>query len=260
MQILITGAAGNMGSLLARHLLASPHRLRLLVHRTPLPFDASVHPNASVCRADLEDPATLAEACCDVDCIVHFAGVLFAPRPEKFLPRTNVGYVENLLAAARAAGVHKFVLVSFPHVEGESSPERPATARLDGAPGSVHARTRLLAEKRVFAACQGTHMVPVVLRVGAVYARGIKMVEAARWLLRHRLLAVWRQPTWEHLLALPDFHAAAVAAIEGEHVAGIYNLGDDQPVTLQEVLDTVAGHGGFRRRWRLPRWCFPLAA
>jgi len=47
MQILITGAAGNMGSLLARHLLASPHRLRLLVHRTPLPFDASVHPNAS---------------------------------------------------------------------------------------------------------------------------------------------------------------------------------------------------------------------
>src|SRR5438552_13582057 len=134
MQILITGAAGNMGSLLARHLLASPHRLKLLVHRTPLPFDASVHPNASVCRADLEDPATLAEACRDVDCIVHFAGVLFAPRPEKFLPRTNVGYVENLLAAARAAGVHKFVLVSFPHVEGESSPERPATARLNGAP------------------------------------------------------------------------------------------------------------------------------
>src|SRR5256885_16994298 len=141
MQILITGAAGNMGSLLARHLLASPHRLRLLVHRTPLPFDASVHPNASVCRADLGDPATLAEPCRDVDCIVHFAGVLFAPRPEKFLPRTNVGYVENLLAAARTAGVRKFVLVSFPHVEGESSPERPAMGRMDGTPArSTRAR------------------------------------------------------------------------------------------------------------------------
>src|SRR5438093_600222 len=152
MQILITGAAGNMGSLLAHHLLASPHRLRLLVQRT-----------------------------------------------------------------------------------------------------------RLLAEKRLFAACDGTPMVPVVLRVGAVYARGVKMVEAARWLLRHRLLAVWRRPTWEHLLALPDFHAAAVAAIEGEHVSGVYNLGDDQPVTLQEFLDTVAGHWGFPKPWRLPRWCFPLA-
>jgi len=259
MQILITGAAGNMGSLLARHLLASPHRLRLLVHRTPLPFDASVHPKASVCRADLGDPTTLAEPCRDIDCIVHFAGVLFAPRPEKFLPRTNVGYVENLLAAARAAGVRKFVLVSFPHVEGESSPERPAMGRMDGTPGSVHARTRLQAEKRLFAACDGTPMVPVVLRVGAVYARGVKMVEAARWLLRHRLLAVWRRPTWEHLLALPDFHAAAVAAIEGEHVSGVYNLGDDEPVTLQEFLDTVAGHWGFPKPWRLPRWCFPLA-
>src|SRR5438034_10185544 len=141
MQILITGAAGNMGSPLARHLLASPHRLRLLVHRTPLPFDASVHPNASVCRADLGDPATLAEPCRDVDCIVHFAGVLFAPRPETFLPRTNVGFVENLLAAARAAGVRKFVLVSFPHVEGESSPERPAMGRMDGTPArSTRAR------------------------------------------------------------------------------------------------------------------------
>jgi nucleoside-diphosphate-sugar epimerase len=259
MHILITGAAGNMGSLLARHLLASPHRPRLLVHRTPLPFDASVHANVSVCRADLGDPATLAEACRDTDCIVHFAGRLFAPRPEKFLPRTNVGWVENLVAAARAAGVRKVILVSFPHVEGESSPERPATGRMDGTPGSVHARTRLLAEKRLFAACDGTAMVPVVLRVGAVYARGVKVVEAARWLLRHRLLAVWRRPTWEHLLALPDFHAAALAAIESPHVAGVYNLGDDQPVTLQEFLDTAAAHWGLPKPRRLPRWCFPLA-
>ncbi len=85
------------------------------------------------------------------------------------------------------------------------------------------------------------------------------MIEAARWLLRHRLLAVWRQPTWEHLLALPDFHAAAVAAIEGEAVTGVYNLGDDRPVTLQEFLDTAAAHWRFPGPWRLPRWCFPVA-
>jgi nucleoside-diphosphate-sugar epimerase len=115
------------------------------------------------------------------------------------------------------------------------------------------------AEERLFAACEGTAMAPVVLRVGMVYARGVKMIEAARWLLRHRLLAVWRRPTWEHLLALPDFHAAAVAAIEDASVAGVYNLGDDRPVTLQEFLDTLAAHWGLRRPWRLPLWCFPVA-
>jgi len=31
------------------------------------------------------------------------------------------------------------------------------------------------------------------------------MIEAARWLLAWRLLGVWREPTWIHLLALPGF-------------------------------------------------------
>ncbi len=35
--ILITGAAGNLGSLLARHLIPGGHPLRLMYHRKPLP-------------------------------------------------------------------------------------------------------------------------------------------------------------------------------------------------------------------------------
>ena len=278
MNILITGAAGNLGSHLARHLVDSPHELRLLIHRREMPFDVSGFPNASVYRADLGAPETLSEPCKGVDCIVHFAGVLFAPRPERFLPKTNVGYVRNLVAAALAAGVRRFILISFPHVEGESYPDRPATGRLDGNPTSVHARTRLAAEKHLFAACagraipprgspgpgglsiEGRGMVAVSLRSGMIYGRGVLMVEAARWLLRRRLLAVWRQPTWVHLLALPDFLSCVASAIESESVSGIYNLGDDQPLTLQEALDTVATYWGFRRPWRCPEWAFHAAA
>ncbi len=87
--------------------------------------------NASVCRADLGNPTTLPEACAGIDCIVHFAGVLFAPHPQTFLPRTNLGYVKNLVVAARAARVRKLILISFPHVEGETFPDKPATDHLD---------------------------------------------------------------------------------------------------------------------------------
>src|SRR5512132_3418771 len=146
MRVLISGAAGNLGSHLARSLAESPHHLRLMIHRRPLPFDTAPFPRMSICRADLEDPASLARACDGVDCIVHFAGVLFRPRPESFLPRTNTGYVAGLAAAALEAGVRKFVLISFPHVEGETTPDHPATDRLDRNPTSVHARTRLAAE------------------------------------------------------------------------------------------------------------------
>ena len=261
MRVLITGAAGNLGSRLARSLLlGSPHELRLMVHRRPLPFDIQLFPRVSIARADLEDPASSKKACEGVDCIVHFAGVLFAPRPETFLARTNTGYVRNLVAAAREAGVGKFILISFPHVEGETTPARRATGGLDGNPDSFHARTRLAAEKHLFEACRGTRMTPVVLRAGMIYGRGILMIEAARWLLRRRLLAVWRRLTWNHLLAIPDFLRGLLAAIESEKANGIYNLADDEPLTLQEFLDRIADHWGYPRPRRVPEWSVFAAA
>jgi nucleoside-diphosphate-sugar epimerase len=260
MKILITGAAGNLGGFLSRHLLGSPHELNLLTHRRAVAFDVGAYPNVRVFRGDLSLPETLAEPCRGVDAVVHFAGVLFAPRPEKFLPTTNVAYVKNLAAAALAAGVGKIVLISFPHVEGESTPENPAKGTLSGNPTSVHARTRLAAERHLFAVCEGTATVGVALRPGMIYGRGVLMLEAARRLMRRRLMAVWRRPTWIHLLALPDFLRCVVAAVEKPGIRGIYNLGDDEPLTLQEFLDTLARHWGYAAPWRFPEWTFYAAA
>lgn len=260
MKILITGAAGNLGSFLARHIAGAGHELNLLVHRRPVRGDVARIPHARVFRADLGRAETLAEPLRSADAVVHLGGVLFRPRPERFLPVTNVRYVQNVVDAARAAGVGKIILVSFPHVEGESSPDRPARGTLTGNAASVHARTRLAAEKYLFASCEGASTVPVVLRPGMIYGRGVLMVEAARWLLQRRLLAVWREPTWVHLLALPDFLAAAAAAIDKPDVAGIYNLGDDGRLTLQEFLDALAERWGYARPRRLPRWTFYVAA
>jgi nucleoside-diphosphate-sugar epimerase len=205
MRILITGAAGNLGSCFAQHLLGSGHTLRLLAHKTALPADLASAPNVECCTADLGKSAGLDSVCQDVDCIVQFAGVLFAPRPQTFLSETNVGYVENLLESALNSGVRKFVLLSFPHVEGETTPEHPATDRLQTNSGVVHFRTRLEAEKQLLKRSENRQLVPVIVRAGVVYGRGIKLIEAARRLLRYRLLAVWNEPTWIHLIALPDF-------------------------------------------------------
>lgn len=260
MRVLITGAAGNLGSALARRMLDGPHELRLLIHRTPLPLDLSAHSNVSVHTADLAELRTLWAPGAGVDCIVHFAGVLFAPRPEQFLPETNVEYVRNLVDVAAKSGVRKFILISFPHVEGESSELDPARGELVGNPDSVHARTRLAAETYLFQASDQCGTAAVALRPGMVYGRGVLMIEAARWLSRRNLLCVWRKPTGIHLLSLPDFLSCVTCAIEGPEVEGIYNLGDDGPITLQEFLDTITRHWGYDRPWRLPGWMFPLAA
>src|SRR5262245_37409095 len=148
-----------------------------MCHRKPIAADLLAAPNVEPVAADLAQPATLTAAVDGVDVIVHFAGVLFAPRPERFLPTTNLGYFANLLAAALEARVKRVILISFPHVEGPTSVEHPATGRLDGRPISVHAQTRLEEERWLVERTRGTATTPIVLRLGMVYGRGILMIE-----------------------------------------------------------------------------------
>jgi nucleoside-diphosphate-sugar epimerase len=259
-KILITGAAGNLGTFICRHLLAGPYQLKLMIHQRQPSTEILRAPNVKFFRADLGETKTLYNACQDTDCIIHLAGILFAPQPEKFLPTTNLTYVQNLVTAALATNVKKFILISFPHVEGESTPHKPALGQLAGRPDSVHAQTRLAAEKHIFAASQDSSMVAVSLRPGMIYARGVLMIDAARWLLKHRLMGVWRKPTWIHLLSLPDFLRSVQMAIDKNETAGIYNLGDDRPLTLQDFLDRAARQWGYPPPWRAPQWSFFLAA
>jgi nucleoside-diphosphate-sugar epimerase len=258
--ILIVGAAGNLGSFLTKHLLSSSHHLRLLTHKRTLSFDLPRDANAEIVRGDLNDPASLKPVCDDIDCIVYLAGVLFQPHPEKFLHRTNTVYAQNLVDTALAAGVRKFILISFPHVEENTTPDAPAKGELNTEPKSLHARTRLAAEKYMFHACEKRPMTPIVLRAGVIYGRNVKLIEATLWLMRWRLMAIWRAPTWVHLLALPDFLNIVRVAIEKENLSGIYNVCDDQPLLLQEFLDRLARHWGYRPPRRLPEYFFHAAA
>jgi nucleoside-diphosphate-sugar epimerase len=258
--ILITGAAGNLGSLLTRHLIRGKHPLRLMHHRKPIAPEITGSPNVTCVQADLAKPESLREAVRGTDVVVHFAGVLFAPRPERFLPETNTRWFSNLVEAALEAGVGRIILISFPHVEGPTSFEQPATGRLDREPVSVHARTRLGAERLLFERTEGTMTTPVVLRLGMVYGRGILMIEAARWLARRRLLGVWREPTLMQLISTADFLRATEAAMFNPGVHGIYHVGDEQPVTLQHFLDEACRVWGYRRPFRIPLWLVYTAA
>lgn len=250
MNVLITGAAGNLGSLLARHFLnETDHQLRLMIHRHQPPVDLLRPDRSQVVMSDLASPETLPPAVQGIDVIVHFAGVLFKANPERFLPTTNTAYFRNLMRAAQTAGVRRIILISFPHVEGPTSFEAPALGRLDRTPISWHAKTRLEEERLLFTTAITE---PISLRVGMVYGRGILMVDSARWLARHRLLGVWRQPTPIHLISSLDFCRSCTSAISHANAKGIYHVGDEGKITLQEFLDQTCEHWGYPRPWRMP--------
>ncbi len=256
-RIAITGSAGNLGSLLARHMIMDNVKLHLLIHKKDVEENLKAAPNAQVFRINLNDPSTVIESLRGVDTVIHFAGVLFQSSPEKFLPKTNIGYFENLLTAASTAGVKRVILISFPHVEGESSPENPAIGRLDGKPDSVHAATRLEEEKLLLShpSIQG-----VSLRCGMVYGKGILMIEGARIFSKLGILGIWKQPTHIHLISREDFVAATAAAAYNDEVRGIYHLGDEGVQSLQEFLQKATEHWGTRAAITMPIWMINTAA
>lgn len=253
LKVLITGAAGNLGSLLADYLKNDESlELNLMIHKKDVPENLKNHTRVKVFRADLSDKVSLQSALRGVDVIIHFAGILFKANPEKFLPLTNTLYFRNLADAAIENRVRRLILISFPHVEGETSKENPATGRLDGFPISVHAKTRLEEEKYLFSLNLDYAFEPVSLRVGMVYGRGILMIEGGRRFAKLGLLGIWKKPTRIHLIPKVDFLEAAKNAIVKENIEGIYHLGDDGYQTLQEFADSVCKYWGYRKPWRMP--------
>lgn len=251
--LLITGAAGNLGELLALYLQNDPLiNLFLMIHKKDVCLELKNDPKIKIFRADLAIKDTLIPVLHDIDVVVHFAGILFKHNPEKFLPITNLLYFKNLLDVSLENKVDKLILISFPHVEGESSYNNPALGLLDKKPNSMHASTRLEEEKYLFSK-DVNKFKPVSLRVGMVYGKGILMIDTAKWLLKHKLLGIWRKPTCIHLISKDDFLKSLKNAIVKPNIKGIYHIGDEGVQTLQDFLDSIAQYWGYKKPWRLPK-------
>lgn len=259
-RVAITGAAGNLGGLLAQGMKDLDVNLNLLIHKKDVSENFKGKDNVSIYKVDLKQKETLRQAIENVDVIVHFAGVLFKANPEKFLPETNTQYFKNLLDVAIEQNVKRIILISFPHVEGENTPDNPATGILTGNPESMHAKTRLEEEKLLFLYGEKHGFEVVSLRVGMVYGEGILMIDAGQWFARHYLLGIWKKPTYIHLISKVDFVDAVIAAALKPDIKGIYHIGDEGMQTLQEFLDDITVYKGNHRPWRMPVWMIMTAA
>ncbi|KUM81870.1 NAD-dependent epimerase/dehydratase family protein [Streptomyces curacoi] len=108
--VLLTGAAGGLGTLMRDLLPAYGYELRLLDLR---PIEGE--PDAIV--ADLADKAAVREAVRGVDAIIHLAGISLEAPFEKIL-KANIEGTYNLYEAAREEGVGRIVFASSNHAVG----------------------------------------------------------------------------------------------------------------------------------------------
>lgn len=108
--ILIAGASGRLGGLVARQLLASGVAVRAM-SRTPASLGALDKLGAECVTGDLRDPASLAAACRGIDAVFIATHAFNSDRSNSSRAVDDIGN-RSLIDAARRAGARHIVFMS----------------------------------------------------------------------------------------------------------------------------------------------------
>ncbi len=147
MRILITGAAGFLGSALANHLVREGHSVRG-IDDCSTGDPAVLLPDVQFTRGDVNDRPMLWTILQDVDCVYHLAARVLVPESVLY-PReynlVNVGGTVTLMEAMRDVGVRRVVFISSGAVYG-SQKIQPVRETAMPNPRSPYAVSKLAAE------------------------------------------------------------------------------------------------------------------
>jgi dihydroflavonol-4-reductase len=256
MRTLVTGATGFVGSHVARQLVAAGHAVRVLVRPSS---NLRALEGLSVERVvgDLRNPVSLETAMAGVQFVFHVAADyrLWARRPEEIY-ESNVGGTRNLFAAARKAGVERFVYTStvatIAVLRQGGLPNEETRATLDEMIGH-YKRSKFLAEQEALQAAASGMPVVIVNPSAPVGPGDWKPTPTGRLIvdfLNGKMPAY--VDTGLNVVGVEDVAAGHLVAAERGRIGQRYILGG-RNLTLKEILDALSVISGRPAPWiRMP--------
>jgi uronate dehydrogenase len=245
-RLLLTGAAGEIGSVLRPALRGAADRLRWHDIR-PI---AAAAADEEVMTGDLTLPGMAEAATQDVDCVIHLAGI---PRetggtPEEILQANIVG-TQRVFEAARMAGVKRLIFASSNHVIGFYRAGQPVGPDVLPRPDGHYGVSKVFGEAmgRLYADKHGMEV--AALRIGAFRAKPGNARELGGW-ISHRDMAQLARRCVEappfHFLVLYGVSANTRAKWGGDTAARVHvgYVPQDNAEGFAAELESKATPGG----------------
>ena len=257
MKVVITGASGNVGTALLRHLaVAAPDWSIVGLCRRPPPPEDPAYTRVKWTPCDIADPgssAVLEAAFAGADAVVHLAWAIQPNRDEAALAATNIDGSRRVFRAAMDAGVGQLVHASSIGAYGAGPKDRPVDESwpTDGIPSSSYSRHKATLEHDLDE-LERQPGAPVVtrLRPSLIFQRDAGS-EVARYFLGPLFPTRLAGARWVPLLPVPDelvfqaVHAADVAdaywRVLDLRAGGAFNVAAEPVMTPDRLAEVFRG-------------------
>lgn len=259
MKILLAGGTGVIGRRLVPQLVAAGHEVTATTRsddRQAMLWNLGARPAVM----DALDAASVGDVVAKAapDVVIHQLTAIEGADLKHFdrtfaaTNRLRTEGTDNLLAAARASGVRRFIAQSYtgwPNERTGGPVKTEADPLVENPPAQQ--RESLAAIRHLERAVTEAPLESVVLRYGMFYGHGaspeiFEMIRARKFPIVGNGAGVW---SWTHV---DDAASATVAALtRGE---GVYNIVDDDPTAISQLLPAIAEIVGAKPPRRVPAW------
>jgi nucleoside-diphosphate-sugar epimerase len=252
--VLITGGAGFIGTVLAHELLAQGHRVRvldnLLFGGEPL-LATWNNPEADFVIGDITSASHRAKALENIDTVIHLAAIVGDPassRQPELTVKVNLDATRDLVQECVSGGVERFVFASTCSNYGVSAPDEFVTEDSSLNPVSVYAETKVAAEQLILDSAS-PKFDTTVLRLSTVYGVSPRMRfdllvnDFAREAFARKKIVIFGEQFWRPHIHVYDVARAMslVAGIPTEANGDrVFNVGrHDQNFQKQAIAEMV---------------------
>ena len=237
--VLVTGGAGYIGSVLARKLVLSKYNVKILdslIFGQDGISELVSNNSVNLFVGDIRNKEIIPDILKEVDCVIHLAAIVGDPLCSKIPMATkqiNELATKHIIDSCKKSGVRRFIFASTCSNYGSSLGTVNEDTPLESL--SLYSETKIKSESYILDSKE-ENFEPCVLRFATAYGISPRMrfdllvQEFIRDALIDKKISIFGPNHWRPLVHVDDIASACITAIENSsNISGeVYNVGDNE--------------------------------